>query len=100
MTRYARAHRKDNNEEAIKATARRCGAVWIEGGPWDAWICIPKWGGEYMPVEIKDPKKEGHADEFTDKQKKMREEWADRRMKVFVWRRESDVLRDLGGRAS
>lgn len=91
-------HRKDKNHHDLKAAAKRCGAVWIEGGPFDGWIWLAKWGGEYLPVEIKDPKKEGHKDEFTEKQQKLRNEWADRRMRLLVWRTESDVMRDLGGR--
>lgn len=90
--------RRDTNHHALKDVAKRCGAIWIEGGPWDGWVHIAKWGGEYIPVEIKRPDKEGHADEYTEKQRKMKAEWADRRMRLFVWRTEADVKRDLGGR--
>jgi hypothetical protein len=99
MPRTYTVHRKDVNHHDLVAVAKRCGAHWIDAGPFDGWIHIQKWGGEYLPVEIKDPKKEGHADEFTEKQKKLREEWSDRRMKLLIWRTPADVLRDLGGRS-
>jgi hypothetical protein len=99
MPRTYTVHRKDVNHDKLVKAAKRCGAHWIHAGPFDGWIHIAKWGGEYLPVEIKDPDKEGHKDEFTEKQRKLREEWADRRMKLLIWRSESDVIRDLGGRS-
>jgi hypothetical protein len=53
---------------------------------------------EWTPVEIKRPDKEGHKDEFTPAQKKLLEEFSDRRIRHFIWRTPSDVIRDLGGR--
>lgn len=95
MPRYA--NRRDKNESNLRNAAERCGAVWIQHGPWDAWVWIPRWG-TYLPVEVKDPAKQGHANEFTASQKKMREEWQQRGMKLLIWRTTADVIRDLGGR--
>lgn len=54
--------------------------------------------GEWMLVEIKDPAKEGHADEFTPAQRAFRAEAFRRRAKLVVWRTDDDVLKSMNAR--
>lgn len=94
MPRYAK--RRDTNESALLAVVRRCGCYWVHEGPFDGWVWNPKVGGEWAPVEIKRADKEGWKDEFTPSQQKLLAEFRDRRIRLYVWRTETDVLRDLG----
>ncbi len=96
MPRYL-IHRKDRNEADLLAIVRRCGCYWLEGKPFDGWVFNPRIQ-EWTPAEIKDPSKEGHADEFTPAQQKLLGEFSDRRIRHYIWRTEDDVIRDLGGR--
>lgn len=91
------AARKDDNHAKLRAAARRCGAVWLEYGPLDAWVYIKRWG-TFTPVEVKRPDKEGHKREFTPAQQRLIADLDAIGAKYFIWRTEADVIRDIGGR--
>jgi hypothetical protein len=93
-----RAARRDDNEQSLLQVVRRVGGYWVKAPPLDGWVWSPRIQ-EWTPAEIKRPDKEGHKDEFTPAQKKLLEEFSDRRIRHFIWRTPSDVIRDLGGRS-
>lgn len=96
MSRTYTVHRKDNNHADLVATAKRLGA-WVRVyPPLDLLVWVGKWQ-MWMPVEIKDPKKEGHKDEYTPAQLKFFEDCKKHNAKWWVWRNDNDVKRDLGG---
>lgn len=93
--RYSHDHR-DNNEDPLIALAEQVGACMRKGPPLDWWAWVPR-RAMWVPVEVKDPKREGHADEFTPQQVQFRA-WCDRNHAPhWVWRTDADVLRDLQG---
>lgn len=91
--RYAK--RRDLNEPELLAAVKRCGAYWVQAEPFDGWCWNPR-TQEWLLVEIKRSDKEGWDSEFTEKQKRLLTEFADRRIKLLVWRTQDDVIRDLG----
>ena len=96
MPRYAA--RRDTVEPALLNAVKRCGGYWLKAPPLDGWVWHPR-TQEWLLVEIKDPSKEGHKDEFTEKQKELLADFEVRRIKLHVWRTQDDVIRDLGGRS-
>lgn len=94
MKRYNR-NRRDNNERPLVAHAERLGAHWLEDGPLDGWTYFR---GIWTPTEIKDPAREGFADEYTPQQLRFFRWCSERRAKWFTWRTIEDVERDLGAR--
>lgn len=88
-----RAARRDENEDELVNLARRLGATWRYAGPLDGWL---GWDGKWTPVEVKDPKKEGHADEFRPAQTLFIHDCKVDALPFLVWRTANDVLRDLG----
>lgn len=56
--------------------------------------------GKWHVVEIKNPAKEGHADEFTYDQRKFRAEVFACGGKLLTWRTKDDVFRDSNARIS
>lgn len=95
MPRYAA--RRDRNEPSLLDTVKRCGGYWLKAPPLDGWVWNPR-TQEWLLVEIKHDRKEGHANEFTEKQRELLADFEARRIKLHVWRTQADVLRDLGGR--
>lgn len=91
------AARRDDNELPLIEHARIFGAQWRVGGPLDGWIL---WRGLWIPVEIKRPEREGHADEYTPLQRRFFSFCRDYGGKWFTWRTEADVERDLCARRS
>lgn len=89
-------HRVDSNHHDMVAEWERLGGVWLpySNKPFDGWIWHTRWE-EYWPVEIKDPKKEGHKNEYTDRQKKVMAELKKVGAKWLVWRTKEDVARTL-----
>lgn len=96
MPRYAA--RRDENEPELLKTVKRCGAYWMQQGPFDGWCFNPR-TQEWLLVEVKLPEREGDKNEFTDKQKVLLADFEIRRIKLHIWRTQGDVIRDLGGRA-
>lgn len=94
MKRYNRNCR-DANELALITHAKALGGEWWEDGPLDGWILHR---GNWTPVEIKLPEREGSANEYTGAQQRFFRWCAERRAKWLTWRTVSDVERDLGAR--
>jgi hypothetical protein len=94
VKRYNR-NRRDEVEQSLVAHARALGAEWWEDGPLDGW-CIHR--GVWTPTEIKDPSREGLADEYTPIQLRFFRWCSMHRAKWFTWRTLEDVERDLGAR--
>jgi hypothetical protein len=93
---YRHNHR-DANESELLAVAARLGAHWLEAPPLDGWIWFR---GQWLPVEIKAPGREGLAHEYTPLQRRFLSWCRERRARLLVWRSADDVIRDLGGRAA
>lgn len=92
MSKPRYANPRDANEQALLDVASRLGAHWLEQGPLDGWIW---WRGEWLPVEIKCPEREGTVHEYTPAQKRFMSWCRLHGAKWLVWRDVSDVLRDL-----
>ncbi len=76
MARWGRITRVDKNQAQIVEALRKRGyQVFIVGHPVD--LLIAKHGMDIL-VEVKDPKKKGHEDEYTPAQKKFLKEWQGR----------------------
>ena len=90
------AKRRDKNEKPLVALARKVNIQWIYAPPLDGWA----WRGgmeAWYPVEVKDPKKEGRADEYTDAQIKFFAMCDSVGAPYYVWRDEKDVMAFRGG---
>lgn len=94
MVRYCDNHR-DANEADLLTTAEKLGAHWREGPPLDGWVFVR---GKWMPVEIKNPAREGRAREYTPAQQRFLTWCRNRSAPWWVWRTTADVMRDLGAR--
>lgn len=90
-----RRNRRDENEPALFKVARRLGAIIEKQGPLDAWVNA---AGEWFPVEVKDPKRLGDADEFEPTQLAFMSRCQLQGAKFRVWRTADDVVRDCGWR--
>jgi hypothetical protein len=91
------ANPRDANQDALIAVAERLGCNWLQAPPLDGWCWVR---GRWMPVEIKRPEREGQLFEYTPAQRRFFR-WCELRGALWwVWRTESDVIRDLGGRIS
>jgi hypothetical protein len=90
-----RHNTRDANERELLAVAERLGAHWLEAAPLDGWIWFR---GQWLPVEIKVPEREGLAHEYTPLQRRFMNWCRLRNARWLVWRTADDVLRDLGGR--
>jgi hypothetical protein len=87
------AAQRDSNEPALVALARQIGALcWQLDEPVD-WIV--GWRGCWYPTEIKNP---DGKNQLTDQQVRFSIAAKERLLPVWIWRREDDVLRDLGAR--
>jgi hypothetical protein len=87
-------HRIDGNHHELVEEWERLGGVFLKQPPFDGWIWHPRWTA-YWPVEIKDPKREGHKNEYTPAQKKTMAELHARGATWLVWRTVEDVQRVL-----
>lgn len=94
MRRYAA--RRDDNDSTLAAGARALGWWLIKTDePGDY---LGGYRGQWYVVEIKNPDKEGHKDEFTDDQRQFHAEAFRRGLPVLVWRTADDVYRDSQAR--
>jgi hypothetical protein len=87
-------HRIDSNHHDLVGEWEKLGGVFLKCPPFDGWIWHPTWDA-YQPVEIKDPKREGHKNEYTKAQKKLMDELKPRGAPWLVWRTIGDVRRTL-----
>ena len=99
MAKYAPkwAQNRDKNEKPLFEHARALGWLIWDEGPFDAWGCYLR---QWFPIEIKDPKKEGWAAEYTKKQKKLMGEIQQYGGRLLSWRTLDDVERDSNARRS
>lgn len=89
------AAKRDNAEPALVLLARELGLpMWLDP-PLDWWTCIKTSTGlhYWCPVEIKNPKKEGHANEYTKKQKRFIKFKDQHGLPMLTWRCEDDVFK-------
>ncbi len=92
-----RAARRDANESAILSGVDALGGLWLPGQPFDGWL----WDRHAWHLcEVKNPRKEGWASEFTDEQVRLRIRLNERHVPYHVLRTEADVLDLLGARRS
>jgi hypothetical protein len=94
VRRYA--NRRDENDPVLAKGARALGWWLIKTDkPGDY---LGGYRGAWYIVEIKNPEKHGHADEFTEDQKEFHVEAYRRNLPVLVWRTVEDVYRDSQAR--
>lgn len=92
------AARRDAAEPELVKFARQFGwRLWKLDKPCD-WLALRR--GVWYALEIKDPAKQGHADEYTHDQRKFMAEVAAVGGRVLVWRCKDDVLADSNARVS
>ena len=87
-----RAAKRDANEDALTAIARRLGVYLVQEGPLDWWAW---WRGAWYVVEIKNP---GGRNRYTEIQERFIAQARERGFTVWTWRDESDVLASLDAR--
>lgn len=96
MRRYAL--RRDANEHPLVRLAETLG-WWMhksnELGDWIGWR-----HGQWQIIEIKNPNQQGHADEYTPKQRLLHAEAFKRGARILVWRVDEDVFRDSNARVT
>jgi hypothetical protein len=90
MPRFA--GRRDKNDGELAQLAQRIGGKLVKIGPLDYWLGIR---GRWFPVEIKDPAREGHANEYTKDQREFMADCHARQLPVLIWRTSDDVLSDF-----
>jgi hypothetical protein len=94
VNRYSH-NQRDGNEAELLGLAERLGAHWLEAPPLDGWI---SWRGQWLPVEIKAPEREGLAHEYRPAQRRFFAWCKLHGARWLVWHSADDVLRDLCGR--
>jgi hypothetical protein len=87
-------HRIDTNHHELVDEWESMGGEFLKCPPFDGWIWHPTWPAWY-PVEIKDPKREGRANEYTPAQIKTMNELRKLGAPWLVWREKADVARTL-----
>lgn len=92
MNRYP--DKRDAVEKGLLEIASRLGAQWYRAPPLDGWI---HFRGKWLPVEIKDPTREGLGTEYTPLQLKFFSWCRLNNAKWLVWRNITDLLADLNG---
>lgn len=96
MPKYA-ARRDKVEPEVIEFAGKLGWKFWELKTPCD-WLGLRR--GQWFTIEVKDPAKEGHADEFTQPQRAFLAEVARCGGRVLVWRSKEDVMRDSGARVN
>lgn len=94
LVRRTRYNKRDRVEAPLLNVASRLGILWEEGGPLDGWAYHPRKG--WVPVEVKDPSREGRANEYEPSQLAFFSRCKQRGSPWLVWRTEQDVL-DFAG---
>lgn len=94
--RRTRYNKRDRVEAPLLNVASRLGILWEEGGPLDGWAYHPRKG--WVPVEVKDPSREGRANEYEPSQLAFFSRCKQRGSPWLVWRTEQDVLDFVGAR--
>lgn len=94
MPRYA--GKRDKNEPGLVKIAREVGWYMKKMNTPVDWLGL--YLDQWQVIEIKNPDKKGHADEFTDDEIEFHAMIKDRGGKVLIWRTEKDVIRDSRAR--
>lgn len=102
MKRYAA--RRDAVEGSLIATAEALGGLVIQEPPFDFWLygrntCRCGASG-FRLIEVKDPKKEGWKNEYTDAQVRLIIRLNELQVPWHTVRTESDILKLLGAQRS
>jgi hypothetical protein len=97
---YARPqrHRKDENQPELVKLFESLGGYWVPyaNKPFDGWARHARFG--YMPVELKLATRDGHANEYTPRQKKLMQEMEAHGAPWLVWRTPEDIYQAIGVR--
>lgn len=108
--RLPQRHRPDGNQSELVKRFVALGGVWIpyankpfDGWAWHPrWAIHPSWGPQprcgYMPVEIKLSERDGHANEYTPRQRKVMQTMQVAGCTWLTWRTVEDVDRCVGAR--
>lgn len=85
-------HRVDQNQSALVKVFTQLSGVWVPyaNKPFDGWAYHTRFG--YLPVEIKLEEREGHANEYTPRQRKLLKRMKDAGLPWLIWRSENDVV--------
>lgn len=83
--------RRDNNDEPLAKAARRLGCVLLKKPPLDYWFWWAGISTHWTPMDIKDPKCEGHADEYTQAQIDFIQQCTELGAHYEIWRTVEDV---------
>lgn len=86
---YFISSRRDGNELKLLTIAKKLGITWVQGPPLDGWAGFQS---QWTPVEIKLPKRSGHADEFGERQQKFMQLCDANRLPYCIWRSAADVM--------
>jgi hypothetical protein len=86
-------HRRDGNQSPLVKVFTQLGGQWVPyaNKPFDGWAYHARFG--YLPVEIKLEEREGHASEYTPRQKKLLQKMKDAGLPWLIWRTDEDVRR-------
>lgn len=89
--------RRDRNESAILSVVEPLHGFWLPKMVFDGFLWDRR---TWHLVEVKDPKREGHADEFTPEQLEWMIKLKERSIPLNILRTEDDVLKLMGARRS
>lgn len=90
------AKRRDGNEHALIRTVEALGGFYLQTGPLDGWLhsrhaCASCGAPGWRLLEVKEPKREGHANEFTPEQRKLILRLNERQIPYHTIRTDADV---------
>jgi hypothetical protein len=91
------AARRDANEATLLAGVEALGGLWLPAGPLDGWLWDRR---AWRLCEVKQPRKEGWRDEFTEEQRLLIIRLNEYQAPFHVLRTEDDVLALMGARRS
>lgn len=83
--------RRDNNDEPLTKAARLMGCLLLKDPPLDYWFWWAGISTHWTPMDIKDPKREGHADEYTDDQREFIAQCKELGAHYEIWRTVEDI---------
>lgn len=92
MSRLPERHRKDSNANDLVGLWIELGGQWHWGPPFDGWAAMRDY---WHPVEIKDPKRKGRKNEYTDNQVRFMNKCHLNGNHYWTWRESEDVLRSV-----
>jgi hypothetical protein len=92
---YPQRSRRDSNEPELLEAWEKLGGWWIPFGPMDGWAFHAQTG--FICIEIKNPRKRGHADEFTPAEKQHIAYSKAHKAPYAIWYTIDDVIETVNG---